>query len=359
MRKTYEEIEKISWIYEQYTVKVEQVEKFITMSIEQKNFVEEAERKILGISSTIDKYVENVRALSNSVVLYNAVIISVYGSFELYIDELLKAYIEYLKNKNLSFKTFPLKLQEKQKDKAAEFLGNPGRFLNYGLSIEQVISNLMDTIINDNSQSVTEKLLISHGGNIKTQQLNNLLADFGISDLSAKLKKHGELKRFSSNNELDGEIIIPDGFPLLDTIVEERNKVAHGWNVDNRISFTMLKQKYLPFFRVFCKALNDIIISTIIKDSRDSGEIIPFDPIIKVWPKGTYVGINNKEFQLNVGDVLFYSTPDDWFYWFEIKSLMNGKEQRHSIRTKNKDITIGCDARIHENYQIWGVNKTL
>ncbi len=354
MKKTYEEIKQIIWIYDQYKTKVEQVEKFVTMSIEQKNFVEEAEREILGKNSVIDNYVENVKAMSNSVVLYNAVIISVYGSFELYIDELLKTYIEYLKTRNLSFKNFPPSLQEKQKNKAAEFIGNPGHFSNYGLSIERVISDLLETIINDNSQAVTDKLLISHGGNMKTTQLNTLFSEFGVSNLSVKLKKHKELQRFSRENGLEGEIIKPEGFPLLDTIVEERNKVAHGWNIDDRIAFTLLLQKYLPFFRVFCKALNDIIISNIIRDGQTDGKILPFDPIIKVWEKGNIIGINNKDFQLHVGDVLFYSTPDEWCYWFEIKSLMHGKAQRNSIRAKNKNITIGCDARIHENYKIWG-----
>lgn len=354
MGNTNEEIKKIFWVYEQYNQKLDQIEHFIRVAIDQKNFIDVAETKIKGIDSAIDEYVDNIKCLSNSVVLYNAVIISIYGSFELYIDELLKAYIEYLKERKLSFKTFPKKLQQKQKEKAAEFLGNPGRFLNYGLRDEQVILNLWGTFVNDISSEVTEKLLISHGGNLRTGQLAELFNEFGFENLPAKIKTHRKFKEFSNDNDLDGEIIIPDTFLLLDLIVEERNKVAHGWTVDSRISFSLLLQHYVPFFRVFCEALNDIMVSQIINDSIDNGELIPFDPIKKVWERGTIIGINNKTFRLHVGDTLYYTTSEDWNYRFEIQSLRNGKSNRNCIRVKNKDITIGCNAKIKANYKIWG-----
>lgn len=357
MGNTDERIKKIGWVYKQYDQKLKQVERFVKVTISQKSFIEVAETKVKGADSTIDEYLENIKGLSNSVVLYNAVIISIYGSFELYVDELLKAYIEYLKTRQLSFKDFPKKLQQKQKDKAAEFLGNPGRFLNYGLNDEQVILNLMGTFINDSSSEVTEKLLIAHGGNLRTGPLCELFNEFGFENLSAKLKKHKKLKEFSKDNGLDGEIIIPKTFPLLDEIVEERNKVAHGWTVDSRISFSLLLQNYIPFFRVFCEALNDVIVSQIIQDSIDSNELLPFDPIIKVWEKGTIIGINNKEFKLHIGDILYYTTPEDWNYKLKIQSLTNEKINRSYIRAKNKDITIGCNSKIKENYKIWGIKN--
>lgn len=358
MKKTEEEIKKIAGVYKQYSHKLDQIDQFIYVSIAQKDFVEVAGEKITGIDDLIDKYVNDLKELSNSVVVYNAVIISIYGSFELYIDEMLKAYIDYMKMRQFTFNDLPCKLQEKQKSKAAEFINHPGRFINYGLSVEQVISNLKGTIIDNELSEVTEELLISHGGNLRTGQIEDLFNEFGFENLLAKIKEHRNFKQFSKECGIEGGIVNSDKFPLLDTIVEERNKVAHGWTVENRLSLSVLLSNYIPFFRVFCEAINDLMVSKVIEDSMHRGELLPFDSIINVWfLDDTIVGINSKEFTLHVGDILYYSTPDGWNYSFQINSLMNKKKRRNYIRAKNKDITIGCNVKIKKNYTIWGAKE--
>lgn len=145
-----------------------------------------------------------------------------------YIDEMLKAYIDYMKMRQFTFNDLPCKLQEKQKSKAAEFINHPGRFINYGLSVEQVISNLKGTIIDNELSEVAEELLISHGGNLRTGQIEDLFNEFGFENLLAKIKEHRNFKQFSKECGIKGGIVNSDKFPLLDTIVEERNKAAHG-----------------------------------------------------------------------------------------------------------------------------------
>lgn len=358
MKKTEEEIKKIVGVYKKYSHKLDQIEQFINISIMQKEFIEVAEQKIRKKDDVIDKYIKSLKSLSNSVVLYNAAIISIYGSFELYIDELLKAYIEYMKIRQFSFDELPPKLQEKHKGKAAEFLTNSGRFINYGLSIEQIVLSLKGTIIDNDLSEMTENLLIAHGGNLKTVQIEELFNEFGFSDLRAKIKKHRKFKIFNEKCGIEGGIVTSDKFPLLDTIVEERNKVAHGWTVENRLAFSVMSSNYIPFFRVMCEALNELIISQIIQDSIDRREVLAFDPIIKVWHlEDTIIGINNKAFRLHIGDTLYYSTPDGWNYSLHINSLKNGKDNRKYIRARNKDVTIGCSVKIKKNYTIWGAKE--
>lgn len=356
MNNANDEIKKIRWVYEQYTRKLEQVKGFVDTTNSQKKFIEYAEVNLQPYTPFISEYTEQLKKISNSVVLYNAVIISVYGSFELYVDEILKAYIEYLKSRSMLFENLPPKLQVKQLDKSAEFLSKPKLFQNYGLTNEQVISSLEATIIRNQVVDVNEKLLISHGGNLKTKQLGELLGEFGFEDASAKLKKNISLRQFSQGMGFDEDVILSNGFPLLDTIVEERNKVAHGWRIDDRISFDLLLDKYIPFFNFLCKAINDLLISQIIQNEIDENRVLAFDDIIKTWNNGKIIGINSKQFSLHVGDVLYYTTPDDWNYPFEIIGLKNDSKSRKYIRTKNKDITIETDIKIKENYRIWCSN---
>lgn len=167
-----QEIATIYKVYEQYKKKTEEISLFIRTAEDQKDFVETVEA-----TQETQSFIAGLRKLSNSVVLYNAAIISIYGSYELFLDEVLKSYLDYLKKRNRSYLEFPERLRKKHISKSAEFLSNSQRFSNMGLNNEDIIIALEASIIQGQSVSLLDKLLLSHGGNLKTKQLNELLAE--------------------------------------------------------------------------------------------------------------------------------------------------------------------------------------
>ena len=345
-----QEINFICLVYDKYIKKTEEIILFIQTVEGQKDFVEKVE-----VQPDCQEFVLRLKELSNSVVLYNAAVISIYGSYELFLDEILKQYTEYLKRKNSQYEHFPEKLRKKHIQKSAEFLSNPQRYLNLGLSNEMIIRALEASYVQNQSKVLLEELLISHGGNLNTDQLRSLLSEYGFDNPIQRLTKHSSFSKMCSSQR-QGENR-NDSFTILDQMVQERNKVGHGWIIDNRLAFSLLREEHIPFFRSLCGAIKDLVISQIIQDYIDDGRIVKFDPILDIWKDGSVIGINSKNIRLKVNEFLYCSTNDNWNYRFRIVNLQNDRKDRNEIRTANKDITIQADRPIKENYTIWGYQR--
>ena len=346
-----QEITPLCKIYDKYVKKTEEIDLFIKTAQEQKDFVENVD-----VKEEYKGYILGLRELSNSVVLYNAAIISIYGSYELFIDEILKTYIDYLKNRYDTYEKFPAKLKTKHLSKAAEFLSNPQRFQNMGLNERTIISALEASYIQDQSSVLLDELLLTHGGNLNSKQLCALLGEYGFKNSIQQLMKHSSFGQFfniAKHNDSDNNTT----FPLLDQIVVERNKVGHGWIIDERISFALLRERYLPFINELCCAVKDLFVSQIIQNHIDKKNLVKFDPLLHIWKNGEVIGVNSKNFRLRINEFLYCSTSENWNYKVQIKNLKNNEQDRKEIRAANKDITIQIDRKIKDNYVLWGYVK--
>lgn len=350
-----DEIEKFESVKRNYLGHTKQIDSFIRMVDGQKDFLKEHDKEQEDGKNA--EFFKRMRSLNNSTVQYNAVIISIYGSYEFFVDELLKSYLAYLKSVTNLYSDYPKQLKKKNYDKTIEYLSNPGRFQNMGLVDTVVISNIEQTYVQGISSKTTDALLLSHGGNLTTTQLGNLFHEFGFCDIIPKLKKNNGLKKFARSKGLDGDIIQAKGFSLLDIIVSERNKVAHGWIIDDRISFGTLLDTYVPFMEQLCIALCELIISQLIQDAFMRKEIYEFSPILHLWEQGTVIGVNNGLFRLKVGENLYYS-DGEWYYYTVILNLQNDKKDKSQILVSNKDITIQVKTKFSKHYRIFGYYRS-
>lgn len=344
----------VAAIYDQYEKRVSQIETYIRNVDAQKSFLEDVSG--ISFSEEAQQYIYTLSSLQNSVVLYNAAIISIYGSYELFLDELLKTYIQYLEDTHSNYLSLPIQIRNKHLEKSIEFIGNPQRFLNMGLDKNSVIRNLHDTENEDKIHCMTKDLLLSHGGNMRSDQLYKLFAEFGIENINAKLKKHRRIVSFFHDNGLDAELV-GGSFSLLDRVVEERNKVAHGWTVDERISFQVLLGTYIPFMKELCAGARDAIISEIIKDYADQGALSDFNPIKKLYLHGTVVGVNCGDFYLKTGEPIFFRDTAGWYFSTEILELQKDKKTIQIVRSSNKDIGIKVACKIRETDTVMGFRR--
>ena len=351
MNRLEQEVSSICNVYDQYIKKTTEIDLFIQIAENQKNFVE-----LVKAQDDTREYIEGLRKLSNSVVLYNAAIISIYGSYELFLDEIMRAYTDYLKRRTREYKVFPEKLKQKYMMKSAEYLSNPQRYEHMGITNESVINALNSSCIQGKTDDLLDVLLLSHGGNLKTKQLKGLLQEYGFENPIQELIKH---KEFSKKIIRLPDDDTGDSFPDLDQIVEERNKVGHGWIVDNRLSFSLLRTRYLPFFSVLCLAVKDLIVSKIIQDFIDDGCMEQFDKLLGSWYEGTVIGINNKNYRLKVGGWLYYTDGMNWNYPFKILNLKRDNVDRSEIRSSNVDVSIQTNERIKANFTVWGCDRIV
>lgn len=346
MDSLYAELKHFETVFDLYKKQLDEIDLFIKIVEEQKPFAS-VNQTLLGSEN---EFIKGLLDLSNSAVQYNAVIVSLYGSYELFVNELLKKYFLYLKDRHFNYSAFPQKLQNKNLHDSADFLNNPHRYLNLGLDNSRVITSLYQAIIEGQSSAMLQEFVIMHSGNLKTKQLLELLETFDFGDPFGKLKSHGKFCDYlSSSNYKSG-----DFFQVLDILVEERNKVAHGWVTDDRIAYSEIRSEFVSFFFNLCLAIKDMICSRIIQDYMDDSIIECFNPIIELYENGAIIGINSGTFKLKLNECLYYSTPNGWNYYTMIQGLRIGDKDRTFIRSENKDISIKIDKKVKIRYQIWG-----
>lgn len=350
-----EEIDLMHVPFKQFKERMQQITKYISMVDEQKEFVINIREHIGENEEFLNDYVNKMQELANSAVLYNAAIISLYGSFELYVDRVFLQYIDYIKRSVPECENLPISIKSKYIAKTSDFLSNESRFLNYDLTKEQAVEGIYEVLVKNQSNKMIDKLLLSHSGNMSSKQLNLLFQDMGITDAIAKLKKNRKLVAVSKNSDYEQEYLWPceSVFPVLDFIVRERNHVAHGWVIDNRVAYKQLLQKEIPFIIALAEAIKELLVSKVIESKVKENILKPYDEIIDIWYSGYVVGINNKDSFLKIDDSLYYYAGDDWYYDLKIVNLKRNGEDKNFILKKDIPVTIKSDQKLKKDYILY------
>ncbi|MDX9883477.1 MAG: MAE_28990/MAE_18760 family HEPN-like nuclease [Prolixibacteraceae bacterium] len=163
---------------------------------------------------------------------YNTLIISLYGFFEKFIENILIQYIDkvnsifqlYNKLPEIILRNhFKLSIDLLDKIQSPRYSGP--------LNKEVIIQRLHECInINENFQ-LNKEAFSQHSANFRLQVLDDIFGRVGIESLSTILKKNEKFSTYikakyelSEINELTSDEI----FSLLNDLAERRNEVAHG-----------------------------------------------------------------------------------------------------------------------------------
>lgn len=347
---------------------LEQIESYINCIETQKDVINELSCSL--IESSLDnkfektnEYKEQLIKIVNSPVQYNAVIISLYGSFEELIDNIFKKYIEVIFLSVENYNMLPDKMKHKHIMKTGEFLTNSQRFQNYELTSKTVVENLYNCMNNLKGAKLSEELILSHGGNLRIGQILELMRDFGItSPLDRILLSSEYISFFSNKHEIDnGEAKILIGekkkcdfeilFSELKQLVEERNNVAHGWRIDNRIAYSVIKSDIIVFLRCFSSIIEKIIFEECYLFLNKIGKLHRFDEAIEVY-NGNILCINNLQAKLKRGEFIF-AQNNNKFQSLEILNLRIGNETYEIIDEQNIDVGIKVGDRIKKNWRFY------
>lgn len=351
-----ESIKDMQLVLIEYKKYQDEVEVYIELVDNQKEFVtigskllerpfKKKEEKLVGV---VSDYIFKTQSLINKDVLYNAIIISLYGNFEKYVDDLLAAYTHYLGKEYDKYEDLPKKLKAKHIEKAAEYLSNEQRYLNMGLTKKNVISQLFYCLVENKTDSLPEELFIRHGGNLKTKELIQLFSSFGVNNVDGIISNNAEfLKCLQSVGMGENK----EWKTIVNNLVDQRNQVAHG-RVENRISLSDLRKRYVPVLNAVCKAMLDILAEQALSRLLEFGKLSELNPIIKVWRK-KIVGVNVGEQHLFVGQRLVVMHGDGHLCETSIIKIMRDNKSISKTVATNKDVTLELDIKVKENCRLY------
>lgn len=113
-----------------------------------------------------------VKEVVETPIQYNAVIISIYGCFEQYIDNVFNEYCLAIYGVIDNYDNLPEKMKEKHIKKLGDFLSNPQRYKNCELTDKQAVKNAVAAFNNPKEGfGNNQKLILSHGSNLKIEQM--------------------------------------------------------------------------------------------------------------------------------------------------------------------------------------------
>lgn len=300
------------------------------------------------VFNNVSDHIQKTKSLLNAAVLYNAIIISLYGNFERYVDDLLTAYVCCLGTEYTQYDSLPDGLREKHIKKAADYLANEQRYKSMALSKESVIAQLFNCLVENKTDSLPKEFFIRHGGNLKTDELISLFSSFGFNNVDGYLKNTKSFRDFQRFAELDN----PDEWKeILDDLVAQRNQVAHG-RVENRVALSDLSSRYIPVLNAICKSLIEIIVEKVLSELFAQEKLVELNPIIQVWNK-KIVGINVGDKRFFVGERLVAMSTKNHFWEATVITIESNHKKVQKTRASNVNIAIELSIEVKENYRLF------
>ena len=301
--------------YQIFVSRVEEIEKYLT-KVDRNSTIEKISSLIPGSDVDISEYLEFIRSLGNSPLSYNAIIISLYGCFENYVDKLLGVYLEILTESKSAYEELPEKLREKYRNKFGEFLSNPQRFNNMDLDFSDEIVKYYKLLQSDLVGTINKNIALSHSGNLHVEEVFLLMKQLGIKDVKDRIMDSDFFRRYHIDNGMD-EVEFDekrarktdDFFSPLEQLITQRNSVAHSWNVEDRITLREIKNSIIPFIKLLCNCiLRTCLASAYLLNPNAS--MFQNEQPIAVY-NNSIVCFNNQGVKIAKGGYIIYISDDN------------------------------------------------
>ncbi|MBK9283822.1 MAG: hypothetical protein IPM51_05820 [Sphingobacteriaceae bacterium] len=308
---------------------------------------------ILELSETLKKF-----KLSKLQYNYNSIIISLYGSFERFIENCLITYVDNLNNLVNSYKNLPESILKNHFTLSLSLL-NKIEQPKYGgpLTKEDVIKNLHTCININEGYQLNKDAFAQHTANFRLQVVEESFSHIGINQISQKVLKVESFINYS-NTKLglseSSELIPNESFQILNDLAEYRNYVAHG--ITSEIIKNDILIDYLDFFEAYSSALIEVLRKDLLyRELEATG--IELGEITDVFKDGKVVCFKTNNQIINKGDVLIGKNKERISKATITKIKLNDKEFDSIDDKDNYEIGAEINDSFKKNYKIYLLKK--
>lgn len=269
---------------------------------------------------------------------FNSHIISIYGAYENFVEQLLVKYLIEVCSITNSYNLLPKEIQKNNLNKTLDIIKQLDYRKNRNIKPEKVIE-ILHKNINENSSTININAFKNHTSNFRISFIDNYFSEIGIKNISSSVRHYEPLKSLLKNTFSDypskKNFII---FQPLEDICNLRNDIAHGVNNIQLINKTILLE-YIDFMKIYTTSLfeliNDNYLKKIYEQNNDVIEVINIynKEILCFNTKGKLINKNSK--------ILVKSEnhfPSNFFA--SIKDIQHNKKSINNTEL-NKNIEIG------------------
>lgn len=300
---------------------------------------------------------------SNSVkrrFVYNSVIISLYGFFEQYIEELLRKYALTISEIVPIYEKLPEKVVKRHIELSYALItrNEQERFENT-TSTQQIIANLHSCMNNIGSYNINAEAFSIHTANFRMSVIEQSFINFGIDGLPTKIRDAIPFVEYLRNRDPTrniSRIKTSEAFSYLEHLVDRRNEVAHGILSSNILANDILKD-YITFFHAFGKAIYDVIRRETLQYIIEFRQPINIGRAVRIY-NNSIVCISLHNQAIKVGDTLIGQTPDNIYFDAIIEELRMDNIPYQEIQPiDTADVGIKVSFKAKDNQMFWLLPK--
>lgn len=265
---------------------------------------------------------------------YKAIIISLYGLFEKYIELWVKEYLECL-SRVFDYNKLSDNIKNKHFELSMKLIGIvvDGRYAKYSsLKKEDILYKLNKCITNNQLYDFNLDAFTMQSGNLTHSRIEEIFKTIDII-ISKELIKNIELvilTELSVDQIQNKESSVI--FAKVNELVERRNAIAHGAIIDNLLGLSEL-ERYIEFLEKYCFAIFGVLDEMDIRNHT-------IEKYQQVSCKGVFsgkeiIGVSIENYTIKTGDWIIIETVEKGnkhFYKKEIKSLGKSSQNDYSER---------------------------
>ncbi len=317
---------------DQYRTCLMQIDKFISEHREAPD-TEDME-SIIGMWSNMPH---------RKVYAYTAIVISLYGSLERFIESLVESYVYTIGKRTPKYEQLPDEIRKHHLRKSMDLIEKIQRTGRGNLDVTQIIGNLHQSLSNNNSSALNSEAYSNHTANIRCPVVDELFNNVGVQGICGRARSLafvGQANQASS---------VPQ-WPLIDDLAERRNELSHGMP-SGILSLEMLKDytsEVCSFARQVYNVANGESLRPLVEHSA-----IALPPAVQVIDH-KIVCISNAGHPISVGDYLIAETNDPVlpYRWGRIERIEINKQEVDKVES-GPEICIGLqvDMKTKQNHR--------
>lgn len=166
---------------------------------------------------------------SKKIFEYRALIISLYGCFERYVETIIMGYLSHLNDIIPNYRDLPETIRNNHFQLSATLLNNLSQKKYENVTTKELIVENLHKCAIDDDYKLNIHAYIDHKANLKHEVIYDLISHLAILDFSGKMKRSEcIINYFDSEFIIDENTRIDVIFGKLEDLAQLRNDISHG-----------------------------------------------------------------------------------------------------------------------------------
>lgn len=284
---------------------------------------------------------------------YNSIVISLYGAFEKFIENLLVSYVDKVNALIQNYNSLPDPIKKNHFNLSISLLNKVGqpRYTGF-LKKEEIIKNLHTCLNNIDGYQLNKDAFSQHSANFRLQVINDAFSHIGVNGIDQLIMANREFYEYviAVKEKNIGDFISPEEcFTILNDLADRRNDVAHG--VPCELLSNEILDSYLNYFKKYSYAICSILLSEIWHHEYEFNAK-PLGEITDVLKEGEVVCIFSNNTELKKGAYVI-GKNESTIEKAQIISIQINNAETEFIKTdQNIEIGLMLDKKFKKNFKI-------